>query len=65
LDAGRYIKSLANILNRKYTKTPVSVTHGITHIYEYNVKITSSLLLVGYYTKRDTRQLVTIKRWDP
>jgi hypothetical protein len=39
--------------------------HSMTHIYEYSVKITSSQPLVGYCTKRDTRQLVTIVRWDP
>jgi hypothetical protein len=32
LDAGNYIKLLGNVLNRKWHKTPVSVTHGIRRL---------------------------------
>jgi hypothetical protein len=37
----------------------------MAHIFEYNVKITSSAPLVAYCPKREARQLVTIVKWDP
>jgi hypothetical protein len=55
------------LISQGHTYTPYALgllKHSMTHIYEYGVKITS-LPLVGYCTKRDARQLVTIVRWDP
>lgn len=62
------LKRAKALIQQGHTYTPYALSllkHLMAHIFEYDVKITSSAPLVAYCTKRDARRLVTIVKWDP
>jgi hypothetical protein len=55
------------LIEQGHLYTPYALNllkYSMTHRFDYTVKITSSEPLVGYCTKRDAKQLVTIVKWD-